>query len=874
MPMHTISDISNGNIPLENYQERIKHQDLGLTKTGNLIINKTVENSITDEQRTREFKFNVHLSVDGKPISGSFPYFTDENATIKNHLNGSLTLTNKEYMDVGKDGNGTISLKHGQSVLIMDLPADAKYSVTEIVPPGYTSTHVNEAGTLNGSNIYTETSFTNTCEPAAYAPMVQKQISTNEDTAPMDKKFTFTIEQIGKDEDKKSVLMEEPKSVTVDGTKTGYFGTFGTIQFTKAGEYTFRISEDAKTPLQGYTYDNGSWELKVKVEEAEGKIKIAPNGVNYHYTPGVGDEPRGDSGEKALFINNYTPAPAEYAPSVKKTITGNLPVSSSSKEFTFRLKLDEGVSAEHVVLPTDPTVKVIGEREGKFGNITFKKAGSFKILITEEPGNAPGYSYDGSIWCLTVKVEDKGGYLEVNENETKYEKINAGKSKGRAASIFKGAVFENQYNPDEVTYTPQIQKTVLGTPSNADTFKFVMEAGDKNLTGAVLPAVTTAVIEDSGISHFEPITFKQAGIYTFHLSEQNEGKAGYTYDNTVWDLIVEVEAVEENGEALLRIANSIYQKMENGSVATASNAAFTNTYVPGTGSLTLKKEVTGQAGEKNREFQFKVFLTDKLGTPVSGSFTYTGSRSGSISHGGTVVLKHDEHITISGLPEGTSYEVVETEANRDGYETTVENGSGRIGRDMNVVVTFINEKKPTDPTDPTDPSDPTDPTDPTDPSKPTDPTDPTDPSKPTDPTDPTDPTNPSRPDPENPTDPTRPSKPEKPDRPDRDDPNPVVPHDPDAPGPGNPPVPETLPVPETPAVPDTPAFPDAPQEATDIPIDLIQLPEDGIPRARRSLSDPLPRTGDESNLGIWLALLGISLVGAAAAFFGIGRKKK
>ena len=108
--------------------------------------------------------------------------------------------------------------------------------------------------------------------------------------------------------------------------------------------------------------------------------------------------------------------------------------------------------------------------------------------------------------------------------------------------------------------------------------------------------------------------------------------------------------------------------------------------------------------------------------------------------------------------------------------------------------------------------DPTKPTDPEEPTDPTRPTDPTDPSKPADPTDPTRPTDPTKPtDPTNPTEPTDPT-------------NPTNPTDPT-----------------------TSSKPD-------------------------KSNDNIPQTGDETNLALWLVLLGISGMGAMITLLSSKRK--
>ncbi|MDR3084911.1 MAG: DUF5979 domain-containing protein, partial [Christensenellaceae bacterium] len=78
-------------------------------------------------------------------------------------------------------------------------------------------------------------------------------------------------------------------------------------------------------------------------------------------------------------------------------------------------------------------------------------------------------------------------------------------------------------------------------------------------------------------------------------------------------------------------------------------------------------------GEQSREFHFTVYFFN-----AAGSYPYSGSKSGTIASGGALTLKHGEHVTIAGLPIGASYSITETEANQNGYTTTVTGGNAVV----------------------------------------------------------------------------------------------------------------------------------------------------------------------------------------------------
>ena len=90
-------------------------------------------------------------------------------------------------------------------------------------------------------------------------------------------------------------------------------------------------------------------------------------------------------------------------------------------------------------MPEETTAEVTGSGKGEFGAITFEQSGVYSFEIREENGGAAGYSYDGNVWTVTVKVVDRNGILEMSD--VVY---------ARGDEIIEGAgavAFENSYDP-------------------------------------------------------------------------------------------------------------------------------------------------------------------------------------------------------------------------------------------------------------------------------------------------------------------------------------------------------------------------------------------------------------------------------------------
>lgn len=135
-----------------------------------------------------------------------------------------------------------------------------------------------------------------------------------------------------------------------------------------------------------------------------------------------------------------------------------------------------------------------------------------------------------------------------------------------------------------------------------------------------------------------------------------------------------------------------------GKVADGENcrAAFVNSkeQFPPEGELMISKTVTGTAGDTTRSFNFTVTFIGSDGQPLSSElkFDYDGSLMGEIASGAVITLAHGQYVTIHGLLAGTSYTVVETEANADGYTTTAEGDSGTIAKAEIAKARFVNNK--------------------------------------------------------------------------------------------------------------------------------------------------------------------------------------
>lgn len=94
-------------------------------------------------------------------------------------------------------------------------------------------------------------------------------------------------------------------------------------------------------------------------------------------------------------------------------------------------------------------------------------------------------------------------------------------------------------------------------------------------------------------------------------------------------------------------------------------------------SITVKKTVSGTAGNKNTVFHFKLTVY---------------AADGKVASVKDFTLQHGQEKTFTDLPQGVKYKVEETDGADLGYTVTSKNASGTLGKDP-VRVTFENRKE-------------------------------------------------------------------------------------------------------------------------------------------------------------------------------------
>lgn len=229
------------------------------------------------------------------------------------------------------------------------------------------------------------------------------------------------------------------------------------------------------------------------------------------------------------FTNTYGVGPA------LSTVTDQIKVSKKLKgrdlvegEFEFQLIEINADGSESIAV----TGKNASDGTVALNPITYTAPGTHSYELREVAGTAGGVTYDKATHRVRTTVTDAGnGKLTV-----KHELADAeGKPTGNDS-----VTFTNGYEAAPVTLKLGAAKVLKGAELKAGQFSFELKSRD----GKVMSTARNAA---DGSVTFDALTFKQAGTYTFTVSEVDDGQAHVTYDRAVHKIVVTVSDEAADG---------------------------------------------------------------------------------------------------------------------------------------------------------------------------------------------------------------------------------------------------------------------------------------------------------------------------------------
>lgn len=247
------------------------------------------------------------------------------------------------------------------------------------------------------------------------------------------------------------------------------------------------------------------------------------------------------------------------------------------------------------------------------------------------------------------------------------------------------------------------QKAIYAGPANGVTLdKDVIASvpADSDIGNEKITVGTTKLNVNESV--FTKGEDAKPGIFRYVVSEaatDNDGNkyegVAYTTEQKYFDVYV---TSDDDGN--LEVSSYLFADKNN--PESKGEGVFTNDYSSHHDTLkdlTVKKEVTGNQGNRNKDFKFTIKVDGAAGEQYYVTFSDGKAPTTLVSgEAKTITLKDNETAKIFGLSETDEYTVTEASYADDGYTTTIDNeekltATGTIKKDTEARTTAANGDK-------------------------------------------------------------------------------------------------------------------------------------------------------------------------------------
>ena len=359
--------------------------------------------------------------------------------------------------------------------------------------------------------------------------------------------------------------------------------TFDNITVDKAGTFKYTITETKGTD-KTITYSDKTITATVVVVEKDNALVVEQ--ISYS-----------DGQTETNTFTNKKEAPKT------ESVTATLQVKKLLKEGETNLPLTDD-QFEFVLKEGDNTLETAKNKANgtvTFKELTYTEEGTHTYTITENQGTDTSINYSKQMITATVEVKKANDKLVATVTYS-------------GGDAEKGDTFTNTKTPPTPTSpaekptTAQFKaKKVLAINGSSDRtlkaneFTFLL----KDQAGTLVDTKTNG---ENGDILFNPVTFNEAGTFTYTIVEQKPAtpESAITYDESVHTVTVTVTK-DENGQL-----NADVQYDGKKNIPT-----FTNTYTPPTPPTPSEKQITTSKILEGRDLQggeFSFNLLDENGT--------------------------------------------------------------------------------------------------------------------------------------------------------------------------------------------------------------------------------------------------------------------
>ena len=298
--------------------------------------------------------------------------------------------------------------------------------------------------------------------------------------------------------------------------------------------------------------------------------------------------------------------------------------------------------------------------------------------------------------------------------------VSAAESSDSEAAVKKNPTITKQITKESNIYAPKTtfkftvapgtavpagrnQKAIYAGPANGVTLdKDVIASvpADSDIGNEKITVGTTKLnVNESVLTKGEDA---KPGIFRYVVSEaatDNDGNkyegVAYTTEQKYFDVYV---TSDDDGN----LEVSSYLFVDKNNPESKGEGVFTNDYSSHHDTLkdlTVKKEVTGNQGNRNKDFKFTIKVDGAAGEQYYVTFSDGKAPTTLVSgEAKTITLKDNETAKIFGLSETDEYTITEASYADDGYTTTIDNeekltATGTIKKDTEARTTAANGDK-------------------------------------------------------------------------------------------------------------------------------------------------------------------------------------
>lgn len=335
---------------------------------------------------------------------------------------------------------------------------------------------------------------------------------------------------------------------------------FDALTFSSVGTYTYTVTEQVGSDSR-YTYDKHVFTVTIQVyDNGQGELYTS---VTYHN----GTETVG----AIKFYNNYIPDAIALdlndQLTIRKDVNDLADAGFSPAGFLFEVY---DWSGNLVTTGISDANGVIDLKDA----LVFKTAGEYRFRIVEKVTDVAGVIYDITEWIIHVRVayDSATGLLSIAEVHS---------HKQDASGDTDEIVFNNTYDPEDVTLQFTVDKELTGRNLKAGEFTFQLI--DANGT-----PIAQARNDADGNVIFT-VAYDVMGVYSYTVREVQGNLGGITYDPNGY--AAEVTVTDEGGKLTAKV--------------TSEPVTFRNSYATRAATVTLQagKELTGRPMEAG-EFTF------------------------------------------------------------------------------------------------------------------------------------------------------------------------------------------------------------------------------------------------------------------------------